>query len=232
MFSCLWPAPDGAALGIDLAESAQLLRCGGMLVLPTETLYGLACLAADAEAVARVYQVKQRPVHKPLPLLAGHVSQVGSVADLTMMPPGLCAFWPGPLTVLLPVRVPLPLPLVDANGRIALRVTSHPQAAALALRAGGVLTASSANVSGMSAPRRMEDLDEKLLAALQACNATLSDTYSPSCLPVLAGALPPCGGKPSTIVEPLRRGQGWALRMVREGAVSVAALTKAGFAVV
>ena len=87
---------------MDLAQAARFLRAGGVLIFPTETFYGMGCLAAHAEAVARVYQLKCRPVHKPLPLLAAHAAQVDDVAELAAMPKGLAAFWPGPLTVLLP----------------------------------------------------------------------------------------------------------------------------------
>ena len=82
------PSPDA---GMELAAAARFLRNGGALVFPTETFYGLGCLAANAEAVARVYQLKQRPVHKPLPLLAAHAAQVDAVAELAAMPRG---FWP------------------------------------------------------------------------------------------------------------------------------------------
>ena len=67
------------------AAAARFLRNGGVLVFPTETFYGLGCLAANADAVARVYQLKHRPVHKPLPLLAASTAQVDEVADLAAM---------------------------------------------------------------------------------------------------------------------------------------------------
>ncbi|MBO5490817.1 MAG: Sua5/YciO/YrdC/YwlC family protein, partial [Desulfovibrio sp.] len=136
-------SPEYAALpaGPDLDAAARLLRRGGVLAFPTETLSGLGCLALDAAAVAQVYQLKRRPVHKPLPLLAADAAQADAVADLAAMPQDLRAFWPGPLTVLLPGRAVLPPALKDSRGRAAVRVTSHPRAAALALRAGGALTA-------------------------------------------------------------------------------------------
>ena len=105
-------APKNPA-GMERAQAASFLRAGGAMVFPTETFYGLGCLAAHAQAVARVYQLKCRPVHKPLPLLAAHAAQVDAVAELAAMPRGLLPFWPGPLTVLLPARPCLPQALVN-----------------------------------------------------------------------------------------------------------------------
>lgn len=227
--------------GMDLAQAARFLRGGGAVVFPTETFYGVGCLAAHAQAVARVYQLKRRPVHKPLPLLAAHAAQVDEVADIAAMPRGLAAFWPGPLTVLLPARACLPQALVNSEGLVAVRVTPHPLAARLAVEAGGALTASSANLSGGAAVRTPQQLDPALLDALQ----DMSRQILPSArgndpiknqqdmLPVLLGGPLPAGGLPSTVVEPLRGGAGGAgrLRMVRAGAVSVAELAAAGFTV-
>lgn len=203
-----------------LEDAAQWLRRGGLLVFPTETFYGLGCLACDARAVAHVYQRKGRPVHKPLPLLAGSAGQVDAVADLSALPAGLAAFWPGPLTVLLPARAGLSDALCNADGLVAVRVTSHPLAAALALAAGGALTASSANLSGRSPVCAPADLDAALFAAHGKCIAGLRP-------PVLAGGPVPAGGKPSTLVEPLSGGR---LRVWRAGAVSATRLEAAGFA--
>ena len=76
----------------DLQEAVACLRGGHALIFPTETFYGLGCLACDAVAVNRIYQLKRRPVHKPLPLLAASEEQVCSVACLEAMPESLRAF--------------------------------------------------------------------------------------------------------------------------------------------
>ena len=232
-------SPDA---GMELAAAARFLRNGGVLVFPTETFYGLGCLAANAEAVARVYQLKQRPVHKPLPLLAAHAAQVDAVAELAAMPKGLLAFWPGPLTVLLPARSCLPQALVNGQGLAAVRVTPHPLAAQLAEQAGGALTASSANLSGGAPICSPDKLDPVLLEALRSmaqnmpCSSGCA-TQTPKAeasLPLALGGPLPAGGLPSTVVEPLNGGDGGAgrLRIVRAGAVSAAALEAAGFALV
>jgi L-threonylcarbamoyladenylate synthase len=223
---------------MDLAQAARFLRAGGVLIFPTETFYGMGCLAAHAEAVARVYQLKCRPVHKPLPLLAAHAAQVDDVAELAAMPKGLAAFWPGPLTVLLPARACLPQALVNAEGQVAVRVTPHPLAAQLAVEAGGALTASSANLSGGEAVRSPQQLAPALLDALRHAAQEMPISASGKDLlqnqqPILLGGPPPAGGLPSTVVEPLgcaKDGTG-RLRMLRAGAVSVAELVAAGFTV-
>lgn len=224
--------------GMDMAQAAGFLRVGGVLIFPTETFYGMGCLATHAEAVARVYQLKCRPVHKPLPLLAAHAAQVDDVAELAVMPKGLAAFWPGPLTVLLPARACLPQALVNAQGQVAVRVTPHPLAAQLAVEAGGALTASSANLSGGEAVRNPQQLDPALLDALQQMVQKMPICASGKDVmqnqqPILLGGPLPAGGLPSTVVEPLgcaKDGTG-RLRVLRAGAVSVAELAAAGFTV-
>lgn len=234
-------APQGrskSAAGMALGAAARFLRNGGVLVFPTETFYGVGCLAANAEAVARVYQLKRRPVHKPLPLLAAHAAQVDAVAELAAMPEGLLPFWPGPLTVLLPARPSLPPALVNEQGLAAVRVTPHPLAAKLAEQAGGALTASSANLSGGAPVCLPQEIDPALMDALRhmaqamprfaGCAAQAEKT---ALSPLLLGGPLPAGGQPSTVVEPLgeEKGEAGRLRIVRAGAVSAAALEAAGF---
>lgn len=210
----------------NLQEAVACLRSGHTLIFPTETFYGLGCLATDAVAVDLVYQLKRRPVHKPLLLLAADVEQVRAVADIEAMPKALAAFWPGPLTVLLPAKAVLPRALVNERGLVAVRVTSHPVAAALAREAGGPLTASSANLNGGQPACGVEKLDPELLAALESRGQT-------PC--VVTGDPRPQGGQPSTLVEPLKNKGGVAgdrtprLRIIRAGVVSQESLESAGF---
>lgn len=212
----------------NLQEAAACLRNGRVLIFPTETFYGLGCLATDAAAVNAVYQLKRRPVHKPLLLLAADVEQVRAVADLAAMPKALAFFWPGPLTVLLPAKDSLPPALVNERGQVAVRVTSHPVAAALAREAGGPVTASSANLNGEPPVCEVEKLASGLLEALK-------NRGQVPC--VFTGDPRPQGGLPSTLVEPLADAGGAAevrtqrLRIIRAGAVSQKILEYAGFIV-
>lgn len=217
---------------LDCAAAARCLRRGGVVIFPTETFYGLGCLAARAQAVARIYQLKRRPVQQPLPLLAADADQAGAVVCLEAAPSHLTErFWPGPLSLLLPARPGLPASLVSAGdgegataGKAALRVSPHPLAARLARLAGGALTASSANLSGRAPARRLEELDRELLAAL----AALGDLGG--LLPAASQAEQPRGGAPSTLVEPLPSGRDGRprLRLLRAGAVNAQTLEQAG----
>ena len=138
-----------------------------------------------------------------------------------------------PLTLLLPARPGLPEPLLSAGGKAAVRVSPHPLATRLAHLAGGVLTASSANLSGRPPARTLEELDPELLSAL----AESGDAGG--LLPALSEAEQPAGGEPSTLAEPLpeplpespagEEGGCARLRLLRVGAVGVRALTDAGF---
>lgn len=207
----------------DIADAARCLQQGGLAVFPTETFYGIGCLACCADAVARVYQVKQRPVQRPLPLLAGSREQLMPLVRLDAAPAGLLdAFWPGALTVALPLLPcaaaalsPVLAASLSREGLVAVRVSPHPAAAALARLAGGVLTSSSANLSGHEPVRDIAALDPRLLQGLDG-------PYD-----VILDAPPgPAGGLPSTIIRP---GPFGFLHVLREGAVSLDALRAAGF---
>lgn len=209
----------------DIADAARCLQQGGLALFPTETFYAVGCLARCAEAVARVYQVKQRPVQRPLPLLAGSREQLLPLVRLDAAPSGLLErFWPGALTVALPLLPdaaetlsPALAAALSREGLAAVRVSPHPAAAALARLAGGVLTSSSANLSGHEAVRDPDALDPRLLQALDGPRDV-----------ILAAPPRPAGGLPSTIVRPGSLG---FLHVLRQGAVSLDSLRAAGFSI-
>lgn len=211
----------GPRVSADPQEAAAALRAGGVWAFPTETFYGLGCSLFDADAVRRVYQLKRRPVQRPLPVLAGDMAQLEALVRLDEAPRGLLErFWPGPLTVLLsplPETVSrLPEQVCGPTGKLAIRLTPHPLTAQLSREAGAPLTCSSANLSGRPAARLARELPPELLAPLDA-------PYDG----VLDAGPEPHGGQPSSIVEPLPDG---GLRLLRAGAVSAQALRSAGFA--
>jgi L-threonylcarbamoyladenylate synthase len=140
------------AAGLDRA--AALLAAGGLVAIPTETVYGLAVDATDDDAVARLYQAKGRPAFNPLIV---HVADVDQARALVEMAPGADrlaqAFWPGALTLVLPLRDGTGIsPLVTAGlETLGVRVPAHPLARDL-LRRTGPLAAPSANPSGQVSP--------------------------------------------------------------------------------
>jgi L-threonylcarbamoyladenylate synthase len=195
---------------MDLERAAELVRQGGVIVYPTETLYAVGCAATDAAACARVAAIKGRPETKPFPLIVADLDGLRAIA--AEIPPDLLrlagAFWPGPLSVLVRTRDEL-APLVrDASGFSSVRVTPHPLARELCLRAGGAIVATSANKSGRPATADPAALDVELAAATD--GALLLPPW-------------PAGGAPSTLVRLLGAGR---LAVLRAGATPFAALER------
>lgn len=199
------------------AEAAACLREGGLVVYPTETFMGIGCNACDADAVARVYQVKQRSVQLPLPIIVSGMEKIRAIANFdSALAPLVQRFWPGPLTVLLPALAGVPAMLTGGTGRVAVRVSPHPVAQMLSAAVGGALVSSSANMSGQPAVRRAFDVDSRLLAGVDGI--------------VLDGP-EPAGSAPSTLVELVHNRPQSTLRVLRLGAVSREQLAEAGYEV-
>ena len=142
--------PDAAAL----AEAAAALRAGLLVAMPTETVYGLAGHALDATAAGRIFHAKARPAFDPLIV---HVPSLAAAESLVTEMPPLArrlaeAFWPGPLTLVLPKRPSVPDLVTSGLASVALRVPAHPVAQALLQQAGLPLAAPSANRFGGISP--------------------------------------------------------------------------------
>jgi L-threonylcarbamoyladenylate synthase len=130
-----------------IAEAAAILRAGGLVAFPTETVYGLGGHALDPAAVARIFAAKGRPSSNPLIV---HVSDADAAHALTAAWPDLAAaaaaaFWPGPLTLVLPRRAIVPDAVTAGLDTVAVRVPSHPVARAILAAAGVPVAAPSAN---------------------------------------------------------------------------------------
>jgi L-threonylcarbamoyladenylate synthase len=197
----------------EIARAASVLRAGGLVAFPTETVYGLGADATNADAVRRLYRVKGRPPTHPVIV---HLGTADAVDDYTVDVPDsaralAAAFWPGPLTLVLRRR---PGTIADevTGGRatVAVRVPGHDVALALLGAFGGAVAAPSANRFGKVSPTRAEHVRSDLGAEVD--------------LVLDAG---PCAvGVESTIVD----ATGTALRVVRPGGVTDAQLAAvAGF---
>lgn len=136
-----------------LARAAALLRQGALVAMPTETVYGLAGDARDDRAVAGIFAAKGRPRFNPLIVHLATLDAVEGFAVLTPLARRLAAaFWPGPMTLVLPLKGGLS-PLVTAGlDTVAIRLPAHPVARALLAAFGGPLAAPSANPSGRISP--------------------------------------------------------------------------------
>jgi L-threonylcarbamoyladenylate synthase len=141
--------------GAGIAEAVRLLRAGGTVAVPTETVYGLAARADSDAAVAAIYRAKGRPDFNPLIVHVPDVAAAEGLAVLDGRARALAAaFWPGPLTMVLPRRDDAPLAAAVTAGlpTVALRVPAHPVMRALLAAAGLPLAAPSANRSGGVSP--------------------------------------------------------------------------------
>ena len=138
-----------------IARAAALLRSGGLVAVPTETVYGLAARADSADAVAAIYRAKGRPDFNPLIVHVRDLDHAGELAELDERAWALAAaFWPGALTMVLPLRAGAPIAAAVTAGlpTIALRCPAHPAMRALLAESGLALAAPSANASGGVSP--------------------------------------------------------------------------------
>lgn len=130
----------------------ELLHRGGVIIYPTETVYGLGGNPEIPGVVDRIYAIKGRPSGKPLPLIAADVDAVRKWTVWRTDPLDRLAeaFWPGPLTLVLEASPRVPKAVASSEGTVAVRVSSHPVAGMLARACGGWIVATSANLSGQS----------------------------------------------------------------------------------
>lgn len=193
---------DESSKSLDAA--ASVIRSGGVVIVPTETFYGLAADPLSNVAVRRIFTIKSRSDRKPLPLIAESVDFVKTMmTDLPCTASVLMErFWPGSVTMLLRPAKSLPALVTGPEGKIGVRVPPQCPARSLAARVGGLITSTSANLSGDADPDMVD------LIALEVRHS----------VDLIMDLGPTPGGKPSTVVEPLED----SARIVREGAVPAA----------
>lgn len=160
---------DNTNLNNDIIEEAgQIIKQGGLVAFPTETVYGLGADALQENAAARIYEAKGRPSDNPLIV---HISNQESLAFLVREIPDKAkalakCFWPGPLTMILYKSDTVPCATTGGLDTVAVRMPGHPISLALIQAGGGYIAAPSANVSGRPSPTKAEhvidDLDGKI----------------------------------------------------------------------
>jgi L-threonylcarbamoyladenylate synthase len=169
-----------------IKQAVETIESGGLVIIPTETFYGIACDALSEQATDRLARLKSRD-GKPVGLIAGDVSHITPIAgelpplfhDLAMK------FWPGPLTMIVPAGEALPETITAGSGTVGIRIPGPSFALELARAFGGCLTATSANFAGKPPPADPGDLDPELAAAVEM---------------VIDGGKTP-GGEPSTLLD-------------------------------
>jgi L-threonylcarbamoyladenylate synthase len=186
-----------------IAQAIAAMRAEEVVVYPTETFYGIGADPFSSVALERIFAIKGRDAAKTIALIA-HDDEAAFAVAREVPPIARIlarAFWPGPLTLVLPARAGLPPALIGPDGGVGVRVSSHPIARALAQGLGRAITATSANRSGENPARTLAEARSSLGSQVKAF--------------VEGGTL--TGGAPSTVLTCDR--DGW--RILRAGAVTV-----------
>ena len=194
-----------------LNQAVHIIKSGGVIIYPTETLYALGCNARDSIAVDRIFAIKDRPMSKPLPVIVGSWEQFLQLTEpdenvLRMVR----IFWPGSLSVLVKIKGPLSSRVRDDAGWTSVRFTPHATAREICRLSGAPLVATSANQSGLPASARTADLDRQVGAAVD----LVVDT------PPFPG-----GGLPSTLIRVV---SATVVQVLRPGAIPVSAFYERG----
>ena len=192
-----------------IVRAVEILRGGGTVAFPTETVYGLGANALDPVAVAKIFAAKERPGWDPV---IAHVSDRDMVERIAEVPAEAARlmeiFWPGPLTLLLPRRESIPDSVTAGRPLVGVRMPAHPLALELIRQAGVPIAAPSANRFGRTSPTTvahvLEDLDGRIDAVLDGGPTTV--------------------GVESTVIGPVESGSGWVI--YRPGGVSKEALER------
>lgn len=193
--------------------TVQHVRAGGLIIYPTETFYALGCLSTLSSAVEDIFRVKEREQLKSLPLIVADWDMVDSFVRLDENAAVLARkFWPGPLSIVVPVTDSICALARGTDGRAAVRMSPHPVAQALCRALGVPLISTSANRSGQPPASVPCAVDAQLV--LRPGMALVTDKPWPA------------GGLPSTLVE-VRGKQ--RVRILRSGALPAETLWSAGY---
>ncbi len=188
-------------------DAVSVLRAGGVIAYPTETVYGFGCDPRDQKAVSKLFQIKQREKGKPILLVASSMAQVEKVAIVSGSTKRfLKTVWPGALTVVLPLRSDIALAKgISLKGEVAIRISASPDVRALARGFGFPITSTSANLSGQEPCRSSKEVNE-----------IFSGTRFRPDFVIDGGRLPP--RKASTIIRFTEEGK---VEILRQGAVRI-----------
>jgi L-threonylcarbamoyladenylate synthase len=189
----------------EFLRARDVLRAGGLVALPTDTVYGLCAVATDGAAVERLYEVKVRDPKQPLPLFVGSIEQARLIVEMNDAADALASkFWPGALTIVLRKKPAFATRASAGGDTIGVRVPDDPMLRELALDLGPI-TGTSANIAGREECRTAAEVRAQL-----GNNVDLAVDA-----PVAAS------GKPSTIVDCVDPAN---IRLLREGAIDRAAI--------
>lgn len=153
----------------ELDKACEILKKGGLVAIPTETVYGLGGDALSPEAAKKIYTAKGRPSDNPLIVHIADLENLYDIADEVSEKARLLAdaFWPGPLTMIFRKKEKVPLSTTGGLETVAVRMPSHPIAAALIRRSGVYVAAPSANTSGRPSPTKAEHVIEDMTGRIE-----------------------------------------------------------------
>lgn len=185
----------------NVLAASRIVRKGGLVVYPTETVYGLGCDPFNIEAVKRIFKVKGER-RKPLPILASSINHVEKIASMSQEGKKIAKkFWPGPLTLVFPKKLVLPNMVTCNLNSVGVRIPKHDVALQLISSSNGLLIGTSANKTGEKPPRTVQEATQPLKEDVDV---------------VLDGG-PTTLGKPSTVADLTTKKP----RILREGPISL-----------
>lgn len=183
----------------DIRTASGIIRSGGVIIYPTETVYGLGADAYNTKAVMKVSAIKKRSADKPISIAVSDLNMLKSAARPDAPAEKFIhKFLPGPVTVILPKKEEVPDILTGGSDLIGIRWPDHPLTLGLIKSVGSPITSTSANTAGMPAPSRLEDIEEEILPQVDYVVREGGCGYS----------------EPSTIVDLVNR------KILRRGALS------------
>ena len=186
--------------------AGNIVRAGGIIVFPTDTVYGIGCDPFNEKSVKRIYDIKRRS-GKPMPILAKGLDDVEMIAEMNEIEFKLVSkLWPGQLTILLRAKPSFKISrLVSEDGMVGVRIPASLQTLTIIEESGGLLVGTSANISGLPPPQSIQELDEEILRSVD--------------LVIDGGRC--LIGKPSTVVRLVDKNR---LRILRLGSITVEGL--------
>lgn len=194
-----------------IQQVAGIVKAGGVIIYPTDTLYGIGCDPFNAASVRRVLHIKRRG-EKQLPILVSGKDKARALVEVDATSLSLMkAFWPGALMIVLRRRAEMPSELSFGRGKLGVRMPNHRLALRIIKACGGVLIGTSANISGNPPARSVDELDSRLERKVDLVIDGGSSTLGIASTVVEIG--PPEEDRPARVIAP-------NVRILREGAIS------------
>lgn len=190
----------------NILTASQIVKEGGLVVYPTDTVYGLGCTPFNAEAVKRIFEVKGKR-RKPLPILASSIEHVEKIAFLSQKAKKIARFfWPGPLTLVVSKKPLLPEAVTLGLDSVGVRIPNHPVVIQLITLSNGLLVGTSANKTGEEPSRTAQEAFQQLGEEVD----------------IILDSGPATHGDPSTVID-LTSGKA---RIIRKGPIGFKEISK------